>query len=75
MRSRKWEATKENGERMTVGEMLDQRRAAVPMAAQEQQTQLGSIRMRVCSLASLSGVVHRQAQIPHCCGCGVGWQL
>ena len=33
-------------------------------------TWLVSMRMPVLSLASLSGL-----RIPHCCGCGVGWQL
>ena len=42
----------------------------VPIVAQHYQAQLGSMRMQVQSLASLSGL-----RIQSCCGCGIGLQL
>ena len=56
----------------------------VPDVAQQKQIWLVSMRLQVQCLASLSGLrirrcrelwCRRQAQIPHCCGCGVGRQL
>ena len=40
----------------------------VPIVAQWKQIRLGTMRLRVRSLASLSGL-----RIRCCCGCGVGW--
>ena len=46
------------------------RKGGVPIVTQRKQIQLPSMRMRVRSLASLSGL-----RIQHCCGCGVGLRL
>ena len=57
----------------------------VPKVAQQKKIWLASMRMRVPSLAWLSGLriqlccelwyVTDKARIPSCCGCGVGRQL
>ena len=41
----------------------------VPVVAQRKQIRLGTMKLRVRSLALLSGL-----RIWHCCGCGVGQQ-
>ena len=45
-------------------------RTGFPIVVQQKQIQLGTMRLRVWSLASISGL-----RTWHCCGCGVSWQL
>ena len=56
--------------RLTWKEFLKNGHSGVPVVAQWKQIRLGSMRMQVPSLASLSGL-----RILRCCGCGVGQWL
>ena len=47
-----------------------QKKKKIPIMAQWKSIRLGTMSLRVRSLASLSGL-----RISHCCGCGVGQQL
>ena len=74
-----WKLSKSKGNRYKIQE------TEVPTVAQQKQIWLVSIRMRVQSLLSLSGLGiwcccelwcrSETAWIPHCCGCGTGQQL
>ena len=52
-----------------MDKFLEKQKLGVSVVAQWKQIRLGTMRLPVQSLASLSGL-----RIWCCCGCGVGWQ-